>query len=93
MVLVQVEMELGMFLGNGNVWYAGPTDAGLHVPVAIGVLNPEAPFPTLLPVVHGGLPLVRLLPSGGKAPRRPERLGSLLLRLASSLPPAGAGWC
>ena len=48
---VQVDMELGLFLGNGNVRCAGPTKAGLHVPVVIGVLNPWAPSSTPSQVV------------------------------------------
>ena len=45
-VPVQVEMELDLFLGNGNVCCAGLTNAGLHDSVVIDVLN-LAPSPLL----------------------------------------------
>ena len=58
---MHMEMELDLFLGNGNVWYAGPTNAGLHVPVVVDVLNLGAPSPTPLLVALQHMSLWRFL--------------------------------
>ena len=77
---VQVEMKLDLLLGNGNVRYAGLTNAGLHDPVVIDVLNLAAPSPSPLLEV-----LLRFLI---EAP--PRSLVGLLLHL---VPPSSLGWC
>ena len=84
---MQVDMELDLFLGNGNVWYAGPTNAGLHVPVVIDVLNRGAPSPTplQLDLQHmslwwslGAVPLLWSWCSAPSVRPQPQRAARLL---------------
>ena len=84
-VPVQVEMELCSLLNNGNVWCAGPTNAGLLVPVVIGVLTFGAPFPTPLLMVLQHMSLWKFLVVA-------PPLWSLVA-LFLPLVPSSLGWC
>ena len=85
-VPVQVEIELNFFLGNGNVWNAGPTDAGLQVSVAFNVLHPGTPSSIPLQVVLQHMSLwwfLVVVPP----------LWSLVVLLLPLVPPSSLGWC